>query len=176
MAQKQPLAKTFLTLLAAYILLLVCSSGAPAADGRQFKMEAAYLQNFFHYITWPGYESPEALTTPVICVSRKDPVIPYLKYIQQKAGMDSFRLHLYSTPASFDNCHILFTRSFISDEGLPPYTLKIFSDPSNYLGSGEMIELKRKGNHIAIKINYSLLDKQGFKVSSRLLNLAESVQ
>lgn len=155
---------------------MLCFMAFPvAAKERQYKIEAAFLYNFFNYITWPGYESSQELQNPVICIYGNDPIKDYLEYIQQR--MSDERLleirNIYSGD-SLKDCHLFFMRHRISlaqFTGVSDSTLTVFilDDP---LDRGGMIELSEDEGHIAIHINQSLLKQRGYQISSRLLDLA----
>jgi hypothetical protein len=159
-------------MLAAF--MLCASSSIPVADERQYKIEAAYLYNFFNYITWPGYPAPQALENPVICVYGGDPILPYLNYMREKVtGQRSLSVRSVADEPSSEGCNILFMRHrTLPSASLPASTLTVFK-PDDPLDSGGMIELAQDGDRISIKIHQSQLEKNGFSVSSRLLDLAQ---
>ncbi len=161
--------------LAAFILATFISKAA-LADERQYKIETAYLYSFFNYITWPGFNSPQDLKNPTICISGEDPIIPYLGYISNKVARErTLTIRPLTDGSSANGCHIFFIRHRISAQmvdSLRRDTLIVFKsdDP---LDRGGMIELSEDGERIAIKINQVQLEERGFQVSSRLLELAQ---
>jgi hypothetical protein len=151
-------------------------SSSAYAEERQYKIEAAFLYSFFNYITWPGYSAPQELAKPVICVYGNDPIVPYLNYIRGKMATE--RLLTVRVLGNIENaggCHILFMRHRIESDrsnDLANDTLTVvkLDDP---LDRGGMIELSEDGERIAIKINQPSLEKNGFQISSRLLDLVQ---
>jgi len=170
--------KACLLLLAATMPLCGFSSGAPAQD-RQYKIEAAFLYSFFNYITWPDYATPQALEKPAICVYNDDPLLPYLTYISGKMAAErQLTVRSVNDEESVSGCHMLFMRHRISPRMLaavPASTLTVFK-PDDPLDRGGMVELSEDEERITIKINQSQLEQSGFHVSSRLLNLAQSIK
>lgn len=148
---------------------------AASASERQYKVEAAYLYSFFNYITWPGYNSPQELLNPVICIYGKDPIVKYLKYVANKvAGERSLTVRPITKSSEIGGCNIFFMRHRISYSmlsSLPADTLTVFK-PDDPLDRGGMIELSQDAERINIKINQAALDRNGFTASSRLLELA----
>lgn len=151
-----------------------------ADDTRFYKIEAAFLYNFFNYITWPGQPDPAALKEPAICLYGSDPVEPYLEYIQRKMAAErTIAIRTVQSPDGLPGCHLLFSR-----QAMPAAVMKAahesdtltVSDAAGHVGRGGMIELSREGGRIAIKIDHTLLETEGFRVSSRLLNLAQRVK
>ncbi len=150
-----------------------------AQDARQYKIEAAFLYNFFNYITWPGFASPKDLKEPVVCLYGNDPVQPYLEYVRRKVEQErTLTIRKIENEDGLDGCNLLFTRLALPErvrEAAHNARVLIVSNQDVYGGQEGMIDLKNDGERIAIKIDHSLLDADGFQVSSRLLNLASKV-
>lgn len=166
----------------ALIALTCMASTASAATERQYKLEAAFLYNFFNYINWPGYSAPQGLTEPVVCVEGNDPVIRYLEYVQQK--LTDRQLHIRNTEdtRSAEGCHILFIRSAAGREmaqrarsALESHTV-VVATAMDLLDYGGTITITPSGERMAVEINQTLLQRHGFQVSSRLLELARRVK
>ena len=158
----------------------LCFLPADASE-RQHKIEAAYLYNFFNYITWPSYASPQALDVPIICIYGKDPILPYLEYIARKmAGERSLKIRIINrSDHETAGCHMLFMRHSMSYKMLKAATndTLIVIKPDDPLDRGGMIELSEEDNdRIAISINHNQLEQKGFQVSSRLLDLARKMK
>ena len=151
-----------------------------AEEARYYKIEAAFLYNFFNYITWPGYTSPEALTQPTVCLDGNDPVAPYLGYIQQKmAGKRGLLIRKLHEGEAMTGCHMFFLRRNITpamtQEAFRTHTL-IVSELDDPLDRGGVIALAKEDERILMDINQSLLTENGFQISSRLLDLAQKVR
>lgn len=161
------------------MILALCHVPAAQAQERQHKIEAAYLYSFFNYITWPNYDSPQTLVKPVICVYGTDPILPYLKYIQLKMVSErELDVRTVEDGENITGCHILFLRHRIEKQmvaSLPGTILTVFK-PDDPLDRGGMIELAEDEDRIRIKINQARLEQSGFKVSSRLLDLAQTAR
>ena len=167
-------------MLALAMAMLVCVPGLPAhAEEREYKVEAAFLYSFFNYITWPGYNSPQALQNPVICVYGQDPILGYLNYVRSKMSAERhLTVRTIGDNDTVSDCNLIFMRHRITGyllSSLPNNILTVLK-PDDPLDSGGMIELAAGDEHISIKINHSVLEHNGFQVSSRLLDLAQSVK
>lgn len=164
--------------IALSLVSMLCIQPAMAQQ-RQYKIEAAFLYSFFNYITWPGYESPQALFEPVICVYGKDPILPYLEYVRNRTNVTrTLSVRSVSQPEQTGGCHILFMRHTIPDhiaDTLDDSVLTVLK-PDDPLDRGGMIELAEEEERILIKINQPKLEQQGFHASSRLLQLAKSIR
>ncbi len=165
-------------LLIASLLLLAAPAHASAAattdKAHQYKLEAAFLYNFLNYITWPGYDAPDELPSPTICVLQGDPIEPYLTYVQQKmAEQRPLTVRHLAPEANADGCSLFFSR-----RGYTPPTkttipiLTVSADASN----ASMISMRAEEDGVALRINNTMLSEQGFQASSRLLSLAQEVK
>jgi hypothetical protein len=163
------------------LALLCCAPGAGrAADEREYKVEAVFLYNFFNYITWPGYSSPEGLRQVTICTMGDDPVERYLAYVGRRMAHErTLKIRALQEGESPEGCHMVFLRrsSPLSQpvKDPPPDVLTVAMGP-DFLANGGMIELTHEQERMAIAINRSLLAHKGFQVSSRLLDLAREVR
>lgn len=158
--------------IAVWVSLQAASAHALA---RQYKIEAAFLYHFFNYITWPGEEETEQPHESVICVFPDDPIIPYLAYVQQKSK-DSNPIAVREVrEGQVDGCHLLYVQEQVEkavkdkawNEGILLVSSEQEPEPDM------MINLLRKDERIAIHIHHQAMRDAGFKISSRLLALAE---
>lgn len=170
-------------LLALPWLCAITPAFPAGADERQYKVEAAFLYNFFNYITWPGYGAPEELKQVTLCIHGEDPIQRYLEYVQRKMS-DERALNLRRIPPGEDpeGCHMLFIRGAVSADfqrRFPSFAQKgvlVVSDTPRSTEDGGMIGLVREGERIAIDVQHTLLTQANFQVSSRLLHLARRVK
>ncbi|MBI1301753.1 MAG: DUF4154 domain-containing protein [Alphaproteobacteria bacterium] len=173
----QQIRRCFYAISAAALLCLMPAQ-AYASD-RQYKVEAAFLYSFFNYITWPGYSSPHALRNPVICVYGNDPILPYLEYVSEKMLNErNISVRTVSGIEAINGCHVFFVRhlTYYPISALLSKNIISVHKVSDPLDRGGLIDLSQDGERIVIRINQSLLEKHGFQVSSRLLQLAYSVK
>lgn len=172
------LKKSCQTILAVLVTLLIFSNPS-LAEERQYKLEAAFLYSFFNYITWPGLLSPQDLQKPIVCVYGDDPIIPYLSYISNKMAEErTLIVKTVKYAEAIAGCNIYFIRHRLSqdmEQSIPNDTLVVFK-PDDPLDSAGMIELAQDGERISIKIDQPRLEKDGFQISSRLLDLARKVR
>ena len=164
-----------LALFCVALVLLTNSAHADKAEKeRQYKLEAAFLYNFFNYITWPGYDAPDQLATATICVIENDPIEPYLTYVQHKMS-EQRQLVIKRLPANgkADGCNLVFARSTMPQSKLTTPMLTVSADSNS---STSMISMHAVNGRMALSINNSALSEQGFQTSSRLLSLAQEIR
>lgn len=157
--------------------IAACGAPARAEEPREYKIEAAYLYNFFNYVTWPGYASPQELRQPTICLYGTDPIQPYLHYMERKMeGERKLNVRIVQEGASTKGCQMLFLRRLPSremEQSIASDTLVVLAaaDP---LDQGGMIELLHENERVLINIHLPLLSAGGFRISSRLMDLAQN--
>lgn len=161
------------------VVLGVAASPAQE-DARQYKLEADFLYNFFHYIVWPARDLQHVPRPSTICVFGSDPVIPFLEYVREKqAAKQRISIRQLSEMDDPAGCNIFFLRDHLPQEEMHirgfPDILTVWEHPGS-MEEGSMIELVQEDKHIGMKINQALLEKNHFQVSSRLLNLAVEVR
>lgn len=160
-------------------LMTLLSVGTAQASERQYKIEAAFLYNFFNYISWPAAAESEQAEQRIICVRVDDPIVPYLQYVQRKMQEEQ-PLHVQQvTPESgLQGCDMLYQRadgkSPLWEHAHESHTL-IVTMSKEPQGVG-MINLFQQKDHIAMHINHTHMEEMGYEVSSRLLTLAEHVR
>jgi len=153
------------------------------ADEREYKIEAVFLYNFFNYITWPGYHTPEDMKQATICIPGGDPIRPYLEYIQHKRAQErKLDIRQINDGIPLTECRIFFIRE-INDSAIAKLhsltesdgILLVSTEPA-FVDKGGMIGLVPEGERMAFEIDNSQLAHAHFQVSSRLLDLATRVK
>ena len=171
-------------LVALLPLLAVLFLSAPAhANERQYKIEAAYLYNFFNYVTWPGHTSPESLRNATICVYGNDPVQPYLEYIgRKKVAERTLTVRRIEKPIKLNECHIFFMREVGSEDrdylkSLAITTNTLFvSETRGFVDAGGMIGMNPEAERVALEMHNTNIKHAQLQMSSRLLELARKVK
>lgn len=165
-------------------LCFYTSSPANAAgDVRQYKIEAAFLYNFFNYITWPGQTSPETLKQAHICLAADDPMQPYLEYVTHKKLLErTIIIQQVEYNSDLEGCHILFLRN-VNKEAVSPLLviaeekgILLVSEKDGFVDEGGMIGLVPQEQRVALDMHLTNMKLAGLQVSSRLLNLARKVR
>lgn len=164
----------------AIIAALVIVAPDAQADDRRYKIEAAYVYNFFNYITWPGFAAPSDMAAPVICLTPGEPVLPYLNYIGKKKNEERhITLRTVQDGELLTGCHVFYSSRNLSEalaEKLRNAAILSVLSKNDAEPANGMIELFQSGERIAMRINHSDMSRSGFQTSSRLLALAEQVK
>ena len=151
------------------------------AGEREYKIKAAYLYNLAKFIEWPTTIGQDF----VLCTHKNNEVNTEIETIEGKNvhGSKIRVVVLDDTFADPINCHMLFYA-----DKMPPIIPTIELNDSKYaavLTVGEtndflhrdgLIALVLEDNHIRLKINLNLAKQRAFKISGKLLEIADVVE
>jgi len=166
--------------LLSLILLLPLTAHAQH-ESRQDKIEAAFLYNFFNYITWPGDKKINTDNPAIICLDKDSSLHEALDYIRvQKANDLPIKIEDVDLSHIPDECHIAFIDNPKAVSGLV-HSVKstgilLVSNLPEFLDHGGMIELTRDKERLMLHINNTMMMKDGLQASSKLLAIAAEVR
>lgn len=169
-------------------LLLGCTSSVRAADAPagdvEYAVKAAYLYKFAGYVDWPSTSFPNATTPLTIGVVGADRLVAELA--RQLAGLSVGDHPVSVTPLrpsdAFNGVQILFIgreenpmlkRLLAGVEARPVLTV---TEAAGALGDGSVINFVTTDNRVRFEISLVAAQRNGLKVSSRLLGVAQQVQ
>jgi hypothetical protein len=158
----------------------VCS---PAADERlEYQVKAAFLLNFTKFIEWPASAFDAADSPIVICIVGDDPFGNTLDQIvagEVVAGR-KIVVHRIKRLPPVKSCQALFVArqekevlKSLSEVG--PGVLTI-GEGENFVHDGGMIAFVVENRRVRFGINETAAAAAGLKLSSKLLNVAKSVE
>ncbi len=169
------------------LALLLAWSGTPASAGAQtqsleFRVEAAFVYNFAKFVEWPQ-EAPGA--APItFCVLGDESL--YGALAESLAGKTingrTLVARQIGQPQEGLRCQIAFIGSAEKKQlggvlevlaGSPVLTV---ADFESFARRGGMIQLIKEGNKIRFAINVDAAKRHGFRISSKLLQLAEVIR
>jgi hypothetical protein len=161
----------------------VCAADAPAVDV-EYAVKAAYLYKFAGYVDWPATSFPNATTPLTIGVVGADRLVAELA--RQLAGL-SIDSHPVSVAPlkpgdAVNGVQILFIgrdenpamkRLLAGVQARPVLTV---TEVAGALGDGSVINFVTTDNRVRFEISLVAAQRNGLKVSSRLLSVAQQVQ
>ena len=159
------------------ILFLVPASAV--AQASEYDLKAAFLFNFVKFVEWPpqAFSSDRAPVT--LCVFGQDPFGHTLENVIQgeRVGERSLAVRRPGLE-ELDGCHVLFvsrseTERFgavLSKVGSKP--VLTVADTDGFLQAGGAINFVLEGNKVRFLINPKAAERNGLRISSRLLRLA----
>ena len=152
-----------------------------AADlSLEYQVKAAFLLNFTKFIEWPP-DSAGAAAPAAICILGEDPFGPALDQMVRGETLQGRRLEVlrvrHPLPAT---CKVLFISRSEKDipvilQSLDPGILTV-SEGSGFLEAGGIVDFVVESHRVRFDINQSAATKAQLKISSKLLNVARSVE
>lgn len=175
------LAKTLL------ILALLFSECAVTDDrSLEYKVKAGYLYNFTKFVTWPEIKA----TSFNLCLLGYDPFGVLIEPIQKKSAFDlPIRLVRLDEKAFLSNssvaaeCHILYLNGISNSKtvfseiygNLKQTSALVVGDGDAFVAGGGMIGFVNREGRIKLQINLQTAKQIGFKISAKLLEIAEII-
>lgn len=172
----------------ALVALVFAAPGAaaPAAAPQRLESEvrAVYLYNFARYVTWPPESFPNARAPVRICVSGSDPFGDALDRAVAGETVNGRPLQAVRVGPQdpLGGCHMLYAAStddrrvasaLASAQGRPLLTV---GEHDRFLDRGGMIRFRRIDNRVRFDINLKAVERNGLRISARLLGVAAEVR
>jgi hypothetical protein len=145
----------------------------------EYQVKAAFLLNFTRFVAWPQADNADPAIS--ICILGDDPFGDTLDQIVAGESLQGRKLTIRRlkrpVPAS---CQVAFISKTEPDipallASIPPGVLTV-SEGDTFLHDGGMIAFVIDSRRVRFDINLSAATKAGLRMSSKLLNVARSVQ
>jgi len=172
------------------LVLALCFSerafaeSAGAQDVSEYQVKAAFLYNFAKFVEWPGAAEPSPDGFFVIGILGKDPFGSTLDLlVKTKTAMGRhIEVKRFARVEDVHGCQMLFISA--SEARKLPATIKALngmsvltvSEVPQFLGAGGMLNLVLAGNRVAFEANPLAAEHEGFRLSSKLLQLAVNLR
>jgi hypothetical protein len=164
---------------------LVPQPGVRAAEEApplEYQVKAAFLLNFTKFIDWPPAESAGGEASFDICILGDDPFGPTLDQMLDGETLQGRRLAVQrvSRRPLPGSCRVVFIGKSEKDisgvlSAAAPGVLTV-GESAGFLREGGMIGFVIENRRVRFDINEAAATRAGFKVSSKLLNVARSVE
>jgi hypothetical protein len=153
-----------------------------AAALPEYRLKAAFLCQFFHFVRWPETSPQQHLATSRIGILGEDPFDEVFKPVEgtliEGRPLEVRRFHNLK---GMEPCHILFI-SASEDAHLAEVltalrgssTLTV-SEAAQFTRIGGIVRFYPKGDRIGLEINAGAAERAGLKLSAKLLDLAKVV-
>ncbi len=172
--------------LAMALLIAVVAKGRSQEPGSratprpsEYEVKAAFLLNFTKFIDWPP--SPHAPdTTFRICILGSDPFGTTLDQIVEGERVGSRRLAVQRVQEAANSCEVLFINKSADDIARTlaevPRGVLTVGESHDFLRQGGMIAFVLENRRVRFDVNERAAARAGLKLSSKLLNVARSVE
>jgi hypothetical protein len=170
--------RTRFTIILFFLLTLIPLRAAD--QSLEYQVKAAFLLNFTKFIEWPP--EPDVTATPsAICILGDDPFGPVLAQTVNGETLQGRRLEVMrvhrTVPAA---CKVLFISRSEKEiagilESLDPGILTVGED-GGFLQAGGIVDFVVENHRVRFDISQSAAAKAKLRVSSKLLNVARTVE
>lgn len=157
-------------------------AGAGSVEAPSKAIEAAFLRNFFHYVTWPDSVLPDSISAWQIGILGSDPFGEVLEYTldgRTEQGRP-FRVHRAETLVALPRCHIIFIAIPDADErrlvlgrleGQPVLTV---GDSPGFLEEGGIVHFD-VGEYVKLGINLDRARASALVIQTKMLEVAHEI-
>lgn len=152
---------------------------APAeSPSLEYKVKAAFLLNFTKFIEWPPASESEPGAPFAICVLGENPFGPVLDQIVAGESVNGHKLAVRRTGASeLKSCKVVY---FTGNEknllkSIEPGVLTV-GEGAEFLREGGAIAFVIDNRRVRFDVNRGAAARAGLTLSSKLLNVARSVE
>jgi hypothetical protein len=162
----------------------VAFAGGAGAQIDEYQVKAAFLYNFVKFVEWPASSFPKLNDPIVICILGQNPFDDSLsEAIRGKLweGRALTIVQITDLPPK-SRCQILFVSSSERQRfrsmaaSLKGSGILTVGDTPGFIDDGGIINLKLEGGKIRFDINVEAAGQAHLTVSSKLLNLAQTVK
>lgn len=171
--------RTVTALLGALLGLLTatCAHATAAED----ELKLAFTYNIARFVTWPEQES-EGTRTFRLCVTGDDAYRMAAENLgKRRVGESPISVVAIERPAdAAGKCDLLYLPNIVDDADafvteVDTQPVLTVSDAPGFAELGGIVELTRRSDRVAMRINVEASRKAGLTISSQLLSLATLV-
>jgi hypothetical protein len=168
-----------LLILAAPVFTQEQNSNASGRQPSEYDVKAAYLLNFIKFVQWPS--SAESPNRPFgICIVGDDPFGATLDHIVEGEQVNDRRLEVRRGRQQPGSCEVLFVSKSVKEV---PEVLReagrgalTVGETDDFLREGGIISFVIENRRVRFVVNQKAATNAGLQLSSRLLNVARSVE
>ncbi len=171
-------------LLVLSILSVGWSVGDTFAEPRtEYKVKAAFLYHFVQFTEWPTHTFPEVNSRIRVCVYGENVFEGFLEKTLESRSVKGRQFDVIQdvTAGEIQHCHLVFVNRNVDltpkavQRTLEESRALLVGESEAFLDSGGMIQFYQAGTKIRFAINPDALERNGIRLSSKLLRLAKIV-
>ena len=176
------LARPLRALAVLFAAALLSPSPAGAQQVTERDVKAAFLYNFTRFIEWPP-NTPPASQPFRLCVVADGPIVSAIQRTMQGESVKGRPAEtlVLTSPAETRSCQILFIEQQHVDHAAPMLAavrdlpVLTVSDAKGFASGGGAIEFLLEDGRVRFDVNTEAAKRAGLSISSRLLQVARSV-
>jgi hypothetical protein len=162
----------------------MAAPGAKAAEEQpslEYQVKAAFLLNFTKFIDWPQTEPADPAAPAGLCILGDDPFGQVLEQMVEGETLHGKKLSVQRVQRPVPpSCQVLYINGSEKDTGillagLGPGVLTV-GEGNGFLREGGMIAFVIENHKVRFDIDQGAAAKAGLRLSSKLLNVARSVE
>jgi hypothetical protein len=151
-----------------------------ATQAQQSKVQSAYMYHFTKYMEWPSAKQSGDF---VIAVVGNSDIHPYLKTLAatKTVGAQKIVIKEYTSVAQVTDCHMIFVAASNSHEVMTAnakaarYQALVITEKKGLAKKGASLSFVMVGGKAKFEVNESSINKNGIKVSAKLIQMGISV-
>ena len=150
---------------------------------REYRIKAAFLFNFAHYVEWPPDAFKDANSSLNYCTIGNDPFEGVLdESLKAKSvGTRPLRVQHLTAPENFQECQIVFIGA--NEKGRITGILKtlkelpvlVVGESNHFIQQGGMVGFLSEENTVRFEVNLDAAQRARLNISATLLSVAKKV-
>jgi hypothetical protein len=168
-----------------FVLALSCSASALLAQttAKEYRIKAAFLFNFSHYVEWPPDAFKEANSPLTYCTIGDDPFEGALDQSlnAKSVGTHPLRVQHLKAPENFQGCQIVFIganekkRVTAILETLKQAPVLVVGESTHFVQQGGTVGFLSEENTVRFEVNLDAAQRARLNISATLLSVAKTV-
>jgi YfiR/HmsC-like len=151
--------------------------------GKEYRIKAAFLLNFAHYVEWPPDTFKDANSPLTYCTIGDDPFDGVLDQSlnAKSVGTRPLRVQHLKPPENFQGCQIVFIgtnekkRITAILETLKQAPVLVVGESSRFVQQGGTVGFLSEENTVRFEVNLDAAQRARLNISATLLSVAKTV-
>lgn len=166
------------------LIAMFCAGTLMAqTTAKEYRIKAAFLFNFAHYVEWPPETFKEANSPLTYCTIGDDPFEGVLDQSlnAKTAGTHPLRVQHLKAPENFQDCQIVFIganekkRVTAILETLKQAPVLVVGESSHFIQQGGTVGFLSEENTVRFEVNLDAAQRAHLNISATLLAVAKTV-
>lgn len=166
------------------LIAVFCASTLLAqTTGKEYRIKAAFLFNFAHYVEWPADTFKDATSPLTYCTVGDDPFEGVLDQSlnAKSVGTRPLRVQHLKPPENFQGCQIVFIgtnekkRIAAILETLKQSPVLVVGESIHFVQQGGTVGFLSEENTVRFEVNLDAAQRARLNISATLLSVAKTV-
>jgi len=166
------------------LTMVFCASTVPAqTTAKEYRIKAAFLFNFAHYVEWPPEAFKDANSPLTYCTIGDDPFDGVLdeSLNAKSVGTHPLRVQHLRPPENFQGCQIVFIganekkRTTAILETLKQSPVLVVGESNHFIQQGGTVGFLSEENTVRFEVNLDAAQRARLNISATLLSVAKTV-